>query len=81
MEPDVIDDEWEGVHERKDEEGIGYPSVEYLELLMRDAREERDPVRLRRGRTIRSVSVIEGMTGVLERHVQYKRHTCQSHPS
>ena len=34
MEPDVVDDEWKGVHERKEEEGIRGPSVEHLELLM-----------------------------------------------
>jgi hypothetical protein len=46
MEPDVIDDEWEGVHKRKKEEGIGGPSVEHLEPLMRNSSEERDPIRL-----------------------------------
>lgn len=52
MKPDVIDDKWEGVHERKEEEGIGGPSVEHLELLMGNSREERDPVCLSRGRAV-----------------------------
>lgn len=52
MEPDVVDDEWKGMHERKEEEGIGGPSVEHLEPLMRNSREERDPVRLGRGSAI-----------------------------
>ena len=52
MEPDVKDDEWESVHERKEEEGIGDPSVEQLQLLMRNSREERNPVRLTRGRAV-----------------------------
>lgn len=52
MEPDVVDDEWEGVHERKEEEGISGPSVEHLELLMGNSCEKRDPVRLSRGRAI-----------------------------
>lgn len=45
---DVIDNEGKCMHKGKDEKRIGYPSVEDLKLLVRDAREERDPVRLAR---------------------------------
>lgn len=45
-ESNVIDDERKRVHKCEEEEGVGYPSVEDLELLVGNAREERDPVRL-----------------------------------
>jgi hypothetical protein len=45
---DVVYDERERVHEGKDKEGIGNPSVEDLESLVRNACEERDPVRFTR---------------------------------
>jgi len=35
----MVDNEGECVHECKDEEGVGNPSVEDLESLMRDSRE------------------------------------------
>ena len=51
MPPNVVHNEWECVQERKDEKGIGYPSVEDLKSLMRNSREQCDPVRLGRGCT------------------------------
>lgn len=51
MEAYMIDDKRESMHECKEEEGIRDPSVEHLELLVRNSYEERDPVRLRRRRT------------------------------
>lgn len=44
----MINDEGERMNERKNEEGVGDPSVEYLQPLVRNAGEERDPVRLAR---------------------------------
>lgn len=46
MELDMIYDEWECVHESKDKKSIGNPSVEDLESLVRDSRQQCDPIRL-----------------------------------
>lgn len=50
VKPDVKDNKGKRMHKREEEKGVGYPSVEHLELLVRDTREECDPVRLSRCR-------------------------------
>jgi hypothetical protein len=52
MKADVKDDEREGVHERKEEERVGGPSVKHLDLLMRDSRGKRNPICLARSRAV-----------------------------
>ena len=39
MKPDVVHNEWERVHERKEEKGIGDPSVENLQFLVGNSSE------------------------------------------
>jgi hypothetical protein len=51
MRPNVEHNEWECMQERKDKEGIGNPSVENLKSLVRNSREQCDPVRLTGGCT------------------------------
>lgn len=51
LKPDVVYDEWECVHESKDKKGIGNPSVEDLEFLVRNSCQQCDPIRLACGCT------------------------------
>ena len=51
MPPNMINNEWECVHERKDEECIGNPSVEDLKSLVGDSCEQCNPIRLSRSCT------------------------------
>ena len=46
VESDVVDNERKRMHQSEDEECIRGPSVKDLEFLMRDTRQERDPIRL-----------------------------------
>lgn len=46
----VKDDKGKRMHKCEEEKSVRYPSMEYLELLVRDTREECDPVRLGRCR-------------------------------
>jgi hypothetical protein len=46
MRPNMEHDEGERVQERQGEEGVSYPSVEHLKLLVRDTGEQCDPIRL-----------------------------------
>lgn len=76
---DVVYDERERVHEGKDKEGIGNPSVEDLESLVRNACEERDPVRFYSPLHYTSSVWREGL--VAHEYAQDERHTCQGQPS
>jgi hypothetical protein len=48
MPVNVIHNKGECMHERKNEESIGDPSVKDLKPLMRNTRKECDPIRLAR---------------------------------
>lgn len=48
----MVDDKRKGVHQCKNEKGIGDPSVKHLELLMRNTGKKCDPARLRGSRTV-----------------------------
>ena len=48
---DVVDDERECVDKSKDKEGIRGPSMEHLQLFVRDSCKEADPIGLACGRT------------------------------
>jgi hypothetical protein len=54
MPPNMVYDEWKGVQESKDKEGIGYPSVENLKSLVGDASKQCNPIRFARSCTISS---------------------------
>lgn len=81
---DVKDDEGKRVHKCEEEKSVGYPSVEHLELLVRDTREKCDPVRLgccRAAKEDEKNQYFKECVPDHQRGLQDKRHACQSHPS
>jgi hypothetical protein len=53
----MVDDKRKGVHQCKNEKGVGDPSVKHLELLMRNAGKKCDPTCLRGSRTVKKISL------------------------
>lgn len=73
MPPNMVHNKRESVHEREDKEGVRNPPVENLKFLMRNSREQGDPIGLAGGCT--------ALTSVLEKIVltlieRTKRRAC-----
>jgi|SRR5690242_18010804 len=76
VEMDVIHNEWESVHQCKEEEGISGPSVEHLDLLVRYSCAECDPISFARSSTAKCQFIVAGF---LRKHT--KQMACKLMPS